>query len=156
VDLALRPNAPLVPLNDSLDEGESYTGPFEVVSRMESLEDAEELVHVFHLEADAVVANEVDVLAALDTNTDLESSDFPGTGVLDRVCDEVREHLPEQGPVPAHRRQGIDRSFDPAFRTLRQDLLERDFGQRLHVDVRQAHGGPAHPGEFEEVIDELP
>ena len=53
-------------MNDAAHVGEPDTGALEFVATVEPLEDAEQLVHVLHVEADAVVANEHHRLAVGD------------------------------------------------------------------------------------------
>src|ERR1043166_2273653 len=55
VDVALPPNPPAMALHQALNERKTDARPLEIFRRMEPLEDAEELVHVFHQKAHAVI-----------------------------------------------------------------------------------------------------
>src|SRR3990172_9114828 len=57
---ALGPDAASMPVDDALHRSQPDTGTFEIVRRVEALEGAKELLHVFHLESRAVVADEID------------------------------------------------------------------------------------------------
>src|SRR3954468_19075945 len=60
---ALGPGAAAVALHDAADVGEADPGALELLVAVQALEDAEELVGVLHVEADAVVPDAVDDLA---------------------------------------------------------------------------------------------
>src|SRR5207253_3484588 len=51
IHLGLRPDAAAVLVNDTLHHGQSHTGPFEILTAMQALKDAEQLVRIFHIEA---------------------------------------------------------------------------------------------------------
>src|SRR6476620_6151498 len=53
----LRPDGPSVLANDAADDCESHARTLEILGAMQSLENAEKLVDVLHVEAYAVVAN---------------------------------------------------------------------------------------------------
>src|SRR5262249_11863644 len=55
---ALGPHLPAVAMDDPLHGGKADSSAFESVGPVETLEDPEELVHVSHVEADAVVPDE--------------------------------------------------------------------------------------------------
>src|ERR1039458_2087090 len=58
VKLRLRPYLTAVLADDALHRGQAHAGAFKLNGSVQSLEDPEELVHILHVEADAVVAHE--------------------------------------------------------------------------------------------------
>ena len=68
---ALGPHPPAMPGNDPLDDGEPDPGTWEL-GAMETLEDAEELVDILHVEAGAVIADEIHRLAGAGGAADLD------------------------------------------------------------------------------------
>src|SRR5215468_9376022 len=67
------PHLPTVAMDDPLHGGEADSGAFESIGPVETLEDAEELVDVSHVEADAVVPDEQrHCLVLLVQTTDLD------------------------------------------------------------------------------------
>src|SRR5215470_4300765 len=83
---AFGPDAPAVPVNDSLHRRQPDPGAGEIGGGVEPLERPEELVRVRHVEADAVVADEeMPILGAaeLDVADRLLPGELPG--VLEKV-----------------------------------------------------------------------
>src|SRR5882724_13287645 len=60
INLAVRPDVAAVATHDALDGCEAYAGSLEFPHRVQSLEHAEQLGGIGHVEADSVVAHEVD------------------------------------------------------------------------------------------------
>src|SRR5262249_222264 len=65
VDLAFRPDAPAVAMDDAVDRGEADARALELIISMQTLEHAEQLVRVAGIEAGAVVLDANDDLAPL-------------------------------------------------------------------------------------------
>ena len=57
VQFRLSPNSASVFLNDARYRGQADPGAFEIFGAMQALENSEQLILVFHVESDAVVAN---------------------------------------------------------------------------------------------------
>ena len=55
IEFGLRPDPSAVPLDDALDQGQAHAGSFKLIIAVQPLEDAEEFVGVFRVEADAIV-----------------------------------------------------------------------------------------------------
>src|SRR6267142_5442010 len=71
IHLAFGPHSSAVPGNHAVDDGKSHSRAAELVGAMQSLEYAKQLSRVFHVEADAVVADGVVIL-----RTDLAAADL--------------------------------------------------------------------------------
>src|SRR5262249_15114993 len=108
VELALRPDAPAMSTDDALDDGQAHAGAGKVLAPVQSLEYAEKLFRVAHVEARAVVDDLEDRLAILETAEDLHLGRGPLGAVLERVADEVRPNLAHHGRVAHHRWQFPD------------------------------------------------
>src|SRR5258706_7725448 len=96
-------------LHDALHDREPHSGSLELLVGVEALEDAEELVRVFHFEPRSVVPDEVGRPAGV-----LPTAYFDGCGgtascELPGVPDQVRENLEDQVAVRDGRRHGADR-----------------------------------------------
>ena len=60
VDRGVGPNAPAVPGDNPLDDGQTDSGTFIVFRLVQALEYSKQLLHITHVKADAVIANIVD------------------------------------------------------------------------------------------------
>ena len=86
IDLRLGPDAPSVTVHKPPYIRESDAGAFELVRAMEPLKHAEQLVHILHVEADPIVANEHDGLAVrIARHADLNAGPRPRCRVLHRI-----------------------------------------------------------------------
>ena len=55
---SLAPDRPAMPVDNTLNGGQSYSGAFKLFGQMQTLKDAEQLVCVLHVKASAVVPDE--------------------------------------------------------------------------------------------------
>src|SRR4030042_585523 len=78
----VRPTRQARPPHAPLDDRPSHARALEFPGGVESLEDAEELARVAHVEARPVVAHEVDPATVLLARTDLDPGDLPRGGEL--------------------------------------------------------------------------
>src|SRR5512134_3350763 len=86
--------APPAGLDYLLDHGESDSSPFDLVARRERLEDAPDAVMVCRRDPRAIVAHsELDGVAGVAPGNADPHVRAHGVGVLQRVADEVHEHL---------------------------------------------------------------
>ena len=58
IDCTFRPHPAAVPMDNSLDGGESDTSAFERLLRMQALENTKQLVLIFHVKTDSVIFHE--------------------------------------------------------------------------------------------------
>jgi hypothetical protein len=130
--LSLGPDATAMTVDDAADHGEPCPGAVELVVAVKPLEHQEQLLGVRHVEAHAVVADEVggrpvfELLAThLDPRERLRSRE------LERVVEQVDESLAQQrwigvriGQVWCHDQ------LDVAAFSRRRDVLERRVDQR--------------------------
>src|SRR2546428_11742137 len=102
-----------MPVDDPLYVRQADSRALELVGAMKTLEDAEQLRGVCHLEADTVVAHEdYDLAIRLLGHTDLDprAGGFPR--ILHRVGDEIREDEAKHRAISAQRRQRPDLPID--------------------------------------------
>ena len=156
VDRPLCPHAPPMPLHDSLHDRQTDAGALELLGAVEPLEDAKQLVGVFHLESRTVVPDEVRQLARAGGTADLDRRLGARARELPGVADEVRQDLPDEGAVGESRRQGHDRDRHAALRLEAPQLFHRRLRQGGHVDAGLLQVASPQPREREEVVDELP
>lgn len=69
-DLRFGPDSTPMPVDDALDDGEADTCALEFPFRMQGLKDAEEPIGVLHIEPDAVVLDEIDIVGLTDLTAD--------------------------------------------------------------------------------------
>src|SRR5581483_8570192 len=124
IDSSFDPDSPAVAGDDALHDRQADAGAFKILRAMQPLEHPEQLVDVLHVEADAVVADEEDLLAAAVLRADLHRGFAARPRVFEGVVDQVHKHLLEQRGVAPNRRQVADR-----------DLYRAPFG--LPVQLRQ-------------------
>src|SRR6266851_9083554 len=107
IHFAFGPHSSAVPCHHAVNDGKSHAGAAELVGAMQSLEYAKQLSRVFHVEADAVVADGVVVLCADLAAADLDERPRRLAAVLDRIGNEIRPHLAQQTAVAAGGRQRL-------------------------------------------------
>src|SRR5690606_8517757 len=98
----------------ALDQRQSDAGPRELLRRMQSLEDPEDLVDVAHVEACAVVLHEVRDLATLVRGADLDPRPVGVGAELDGVGQQVDEELLDEVRITVSGRQVADDELDLA------------------------------------------
>src|SRR4051794_23729648 len=87
------PDGSAVLADDAIDSGEADAGAFELVGTVETLENTEKFIGVFHVETNTVIANEdCGVPVELD-GTDFDNGDATGAGVFDSVGQQIGEDL---------------------------------------------------------------
>src|SRR5206468_5282180 len=111
---ALGPNGATVPADDAMHGGQTNAGAFKFLGAVETLEDTEELIGVFHVEANPVVANEDGGLAIGLEGPDFDHRLGPRAGVFDGVGKEVGKDLLEKTGVALDGRQGLQTPLDAA------------------------------------------
>src|SRR4051794_38534434 len=150
----LGPDRPAVAGDDARRQREPEPGAVVAVG-VQTLEDLEELVLVAHVEADAVVADEVDGAVAVAIRAELDLRGLARRAVLDRVREQVRVDLAEQRGVGLHLGQRSDVEVDDMAVALRE--LVRDELLHDHVDVDRALVEllVTEVGEREQAVDQL-
>src|ERR1700722_11860113 len=94
VDLRIRPDQAPVTRHDALRGGEAYAHALELVSAVQALKYTEEFFRIAHIEAHAVVAHEDhDLVFRPLPGTDLDRRELARSRVLDRVRQQIDEHL---------------------------------------------------------------
>jgi len=142
--------------DDAADVGEADAGALEFGVGVKTLEDAEEFGGVFHVEADAVVADVEDMFGGIYTlgdGADFDERMEGAGGVFDGVFDEVGPDLAEHGGVGADGGQRFDFPVDGFF-AVEADVAHDAGDEFVVIDGGDLHLGAAHAGEFEEIVDE--
>src|SRR5260370_7962272 len=88
-----------MPLHDSLHDRQTDAGALELLGAVEPLEDAVQLVGVFHLESRTVVPDEVRQLPRAAGTADLDRRLRARARELPAVADEVRQALTDEGAL---------------------------------------------------------
>ena len=140
IDLGFGPDAAAVAVQDALHQGQADAGALVIFHRMQALEDAKQLVGVLHVEADAVIADEIDGFAVLPLAADFDAGRIALAGVLQRIAEQVEPGLFEQVAVCQARGQFADVHFDPAAFTLRLQFYEALLDNSSRSDSLQAGG----------------
>ncbi len=129
-------------------------GSLEVLRAVQALEHSEEARRLAHVEADPVVGDEVDRNLAVHASPDADHRGVLALGELDRVPEQVREHLAQE------RRIGFyDGSSPSSYSTLR---LAVSPSRSAMTCLTSASGstftsasGCGQATEREQVVDEL-
>ena len=91
INFALRPDTPAMARDNSSDDRQPNTGAGELCS-MQALEGSEQLVGISHVEADAIVADEVDSHAVADFCADRDDGPVPRPGIFDGIAEQIFAH----------------------------------------------------------------
>src|SRR5262245_8623595 len=132
--LRLHVDAAAVPAHDLVDDGEADARAFESLFAMQPLEHLEELVRVVHVEADAVVLDEVRNAVRRRRAADSDASFRVLARELDGVRDEIDEDLSDEVGIADRRWQRVDLHVDMTIRLERQKLRHDRASERRHVD----------------------
>ena len=92
IDRSLGPDLSSMPVDNALNGGQSDSGALEFLRSMQTLEHAEKLVYMLHIEARTVISDkhlDLIVLSIGTANLDLCPSSHPCE--LDRIGNEVHE-----------------------------------------------------------------
>ena len=143
-------------LDDPPHEGEAHPRAFELVRPVQPAEHLEELVRIRHVEADAVVSDEVDSLVRLEARADFHAGSRSGAAELAGVAEEVGEHLLQQSPVADGRRESLEAHVGKAVAPGLAQLFDHAARQARHVDELDLQCLPAEAGEAQQRVDQLP
>src|SRR5438876_8322446 len=94
--LRLGPHPSAMPIDDPLDDGKADPGPLVLLGPVHPLEHPEQLVGVAHVEADAVVLDEIHPMALQLPGPNLDHGGGTGSGELESVGQKVHVHLLEE------------------------------------------------------------
>src|SRR5215510_4273655 len=142
-----------MPAHNAVDGSKADAGAFKFLRAVQSLKYAKELVGVFHIEADAVVANENGGLAIGLETTHFDHRLGARARVFDGVGKEVGEDLFEKASVALHCRQGLEAPLDAAAFCFTLEV-----GEHLSDESRKRSGLavqflPAKAGEIQKILD---
>src|SRR5271166_2793982 len=92
-------------MNNALNGSQPYTSTFKRVRRVKTLEYAEQLVYVFHIESDSIVPNEDHHLVFLIFASDFDLGRRACAREFNRVRNQVDQRQPQHGAVSIPGRQ---------------------------------------------------
>src|ERR1700694_5487367 len=110
------PHTAAVAADDATDCGEANPRSWEIGLRVETVERDEKLVGVGHVEANAVVSDEVGVLSAHFLPAELDAGGRMSRRELERIREQVLEHDAEKPRVAETRDSVLDHELDLAIR----------------------------------------
>src|SRR4051812_6262810 len=151
----LGPTESIVPLNDAADAREPNAGALELRAGVQPLKNAEQLVRVACVEADAVIAHEKDMLLGVLTRPDLDLGAGSCTGELECVVEQAREDLPQHRGVTLHFRQCADMPPHIASVQCGGQRLAYLFHERGQVDDAAVDFHPADTRKAQQIVDQL-
>src|SRR5437588_12484167 len=153
IDFGFWPDPASVPVHDPLNDGEPNPGSLVVLAPVQSLEDAEQLVRVIHVEARAVVLDEVHGLAVgAGTGPDLDPGRRAASAVLEAIADQVDEDLIQQVRIALAGRKLADRDFARTVLDAVSQLLQRAIDHAAGLDRLPSHRLAVQPGEAKQVV----
>src|ERR1041384_6268321 len=82
-----------MPLDDPLHDGQADAMALKLFLGVQPLEYTEQLFRILHLKTDAVVADEVDIFPVSLFAADLNEGIFRVAGELERIREQIHEHL---------------------------------------------------------------
>ncbi len=138
--------------DDAADIGQADAGAFELFDVVQALEHAEQLVHVAHVEAAAVVAHEEVVFVVVSLVTNLDHRVFALAGELDRVGQQVLPYQAQHRRIGLDLRQRCERPLHVAAGVVQGQAPAHILGQRGHVQPHTPQRGAPHLREAEQVI----
>src|SRR4029450_2282947 len=131
-------------LDDAAYRRKSDPASFEFVRGVQSLKRPEKFLRVVHVEADAIVSHEIDILACARLTAHLNCRGRLISGEFDRIGKEVVKNLRYKTLVAVRGRQFSEVERDVSFfARCGLLLLECGLGQFSHSDFRENHLFPA-------------
>ena len=140
-------------INDTQDSGEADARAFELFAAVETLERAEQLAGVSHVESRTVVADEIDCLATL---LFLPESDLRLVALrseLPSVAQKVREHDFQQALVALRHEIVFDVDRHRASGVARAQLCDDRARKLAQVDGLAAHLASGDARELQHVVN---
>src|SRR5205823_427473 len=136
VRLRIRPNAPAMTMNDPLYDCKADAGALVFLGPVQPLENAEQLVSVPHVEADAVVLDEIRGLAISRPvkTANFDRRGWPSAGVFQGVGKQVRPDLFDQGRIAGATRQLADAQLGLPGRQFAAELIDGLLDDVGHLD----------------------
>src|SRR6266568_2722364 len=152
--LGLDPDPPAVALDDLLADGEADAGAGVLGAGVQPLEDDEDPVHVLRIDADPIVPDGEQPFLAVGSGRDVDRRSHCGPAELDRVPDQVLEHLREAAGVSVDRRERAARHRGAALVQRRSQVEEGLIERRARVDRRERLVDAADARVLEQAADE--
>src|SRR6185436_17784640 len=148
---SLDPDPAAVARDDAVNGGQTDSGPLVFRATVQALEGLEQLRGVDRIEADAVVADEVNALfraAQLDARLWLLAGELPG------VAEEVLEGDGGQGGIDLRLEARGDLHRDGAAGVALAQVLDDACPQRAEIHALALQGGARDLGQREQVVDQ--
>src|SRR5271157_6553998 len=140
---------------DALNRGQADTGTLESLLRVKPLEDAEQLVGVFHVESDPVVSNEQHyVVFFLFRASDFDFGLGPCAGEFYSVGNQVDQRQPQHGAISIPLGQWIYLPDDLALTCILADLGHGFSNELLQAEIGIVCLGTADSRKREQVVDQ--
>src|SRR5262245_55530601 len=109
---AVCPDASSVAVDDSLHDCKTQPRSFELIHGVTTLEDAEQLVRITHVEPNAVVFNVKNILIVFDLRSCFDDGRVLVPSEFQRVRIKIDENLPQKNPIANRRREVRDGELD--------------------------------------------
>src|SRR6266576_4643343 len=140
--------------DNAVDGSETDPGAFEILGAMQPLENAEQLIRVLHIEANAVIAHEHGGIAIHFKVADLNHRTRPRPRVFDGIGKKVGENLFHQAGVAKDGWEGMNppvnrASFGFAFE-INQDIID----QRSKLGGLPFQFLAPHSGKVQQIVDQ--
>src|SRR2546427_3247913 len=155
VHCGLGPDTPPVAVDDALHNSEAHACALILLRAVQPLKDAEEPISITHVEAYAIVFDEVDGLAAKALTAHFNAGALTLTGELDSIREEVDQDLLQQGHVSTADRQVTNHDVQPPPRVCSAQVFEHLVYEVRQHDRLSVQRLAAQPCEGEQVNDEL-
>ena len=140
--------------HDAPDIGKPDARPLEFIAPVQTLKHTEQSTDIFRVEANPVVTNAQPDLMALLPRCDLNQCRLAGARVLQRVREQVVEHLAQQPHVSDHGWQRPDSPLHAALTLVRSQIGPHRLHQALQIDGAAPQLGPRGTREFQQIVDQ--
>src|SRR5882672_8491424 len=154
--LGIGPDPAAVPMDDPLHRRQPDARALILVARVQTLESAEQLVGVRHVEAGAVVAHIENRAPIVAETADLYAWLVRLCRELPRIPDQVLECRSQQPRIRARTHAVPDGDVDLALRLTALQVVHHLPGQLAYVRVAPLEAAARYAREVEQVLDQLP
>src|SRR5207245_4813676 len=135
-------------MNDALDIRQTDAGALKLARAVEPLEHSEKLIHVLHVEAGAVIANEDHDLLFIGVAggaADFDPGFFARADVFHSVGYQIHQHLPQHGRIAAHSAQHADYPGEAPPQSVVCHIAQDTLDDLIEINSSHPRFDSSHP-----------
>jgi hypothetical protein len=142
-------------VDDTLDNRESKTGSVKFVSIRESLKRYKQFIGRFHVKANTVVSDIIDIFIPFEITSDFNDPDFFWPCKFDRILNEIEKDLANHALISTDGRKHFEVRIDCAVGGNSFQFVKYGPCKFVHIEIRRFHLLVPGNGKSEKIIDKF-